>query len=117
MSISARHTTAVEDLGWELIRATRWRPGLPRIVHTLARAGIARTGCLDSEIALLRDHLHAVGHDVLDDYPDAVVPAAVGDWQLLAAVAALIDGSPMIANYHFAWFQARARGSEAADLR
>ena len=36
---------------------------------------------------------------------------------LLAAVAALIDGSPMIANYHFAWFQARALGSEAADLR
>ena len=117
MSISARRTTAVEDLGWELTRATRWRSGLPRIVHTLARAGVARTGCLDSEIALLRDHLHAVGHDVLDDYPDAVVPAAVGDWQLLAAVAALIDGSPMIANYHFAWFQARARGSEAADLR
>ena len=117
MSISARHTTAVEDLGWELTRATRWRSGLPRIVHTLARASIARTGCLDSEIALLRDHLHAVGHDVLDDYPDAVVPAAVGDWQLLAAVAALIDGSPMIANYHFAWFQARVRGSEAADLR
>jgi hypothetical protein len=117
MSISARRTAAVEDLGWELTRATRWRPGLPRIVHTLARAGIARTGCLDSEIALLRDHLHAVGHDVLDDYPDAVVPAAVGDWQLLAAVAALIDGSSMIANYHFAWFQARVRGSEAADLR
>ncbi|CAN1499175.1 Domain of unknown function DUF5632 [Mycobacteriaceae bacterium] len=117
MSISARRTTAVEDLGWELTRATRWRPGLPRIVHTLARAGIARTGCLDSEIALLRDHLHAVGHDVLDDYPDAVAPAAVGDWQLLAAVAALIDGSSMIANYHFAWFQARVRGSEAADLR
>ena len=117
MSISARRTTAVEDLGWELTRATRWRTGLPRIVHTLARASIARTGCLDSEIALLRDHLHAVGHDVLEDYPDTVVPAAVGDWQLLAAVAALIDGSPMIANYHFAWFQARARGSEAADLR
>ena len=117
MSISARRTTAVEDLGWELTRATRWRSGLPRIVHTLARAGVARTGCLDSEIALLRDHLHAVGHDVLDGYPDAVVPAAVGDWQLLAAVAALIDGSPMIANYHFAWFQARVRGSEAADLR
>ena len=117
MSISARRTTAVEDLGWELTRATKWRPGLPRIVHTLARAGIARTGCLDSEIALLRDHLHAVGHDVLDDYPDAVAPAAVGDWQLLAAVAALIDGSPMIANSHFAWFQARVRGSEAADLR
>ena len=117
MSISARRTTAVEDLGWELTRATRWRPGLPRIVHTLARAGIARTGCLDSEIALLRDHLHAVGHDVLDDYPDAVAPAAVGDWQLLAAVAALIDGSSMIANYHFAWFQARVRGSEAVDLR
>jgi len=117
MSISARNTTAVEDLGWELTRATRWRSGLPRIVHTLARAGVARTGCLDSEIALLRDHLHAVGHDVLDGYPDAVVPAAVGDWQLLAAVEALIDGSPMIANYHFAWFQARVRGSEAADLR
>ena len=117
MSISARRTAAVEDLGWELTRATRWRSGLPRIVHTLARAGVARTGCLDSEIALLRDHLRAVGHDVLDDYPDAVVPAAVGDWQLLAAVAALIDGSSMIANYHFAWFQARVRGSEAADLR
>jgi hypothetical protein len=117
MSSSARHTAAVEDLGWELTRATRWRSGLPRIVHTLARAGTARTGCLESEIALLRDHRHAVGHDVLEDYPDAVVPAAVGDWQLLSAVEALIDGSPMIANYHFAWFQARARGSEAADHR
>jgi hypothetical protein len=117
MSSSARHTAAVEDLGWELTRATRWRSGLPRIVHTLARAGTARTGCLESEIALLRDHRHAVGHNVLEDYPDAVVPAAVGDWQLLSAVEALIDGSPMIANYHFAWFQARARGSEAADHR
>jgi hypothetical protein len=41
----------------------------------------------------------------------------VGDWQLLAAVDALVDGSTAIANYHFAWFQARARELEAADLR
>ena len=116
-SISARHTTAVEDLGWELTRATRWREGLPRIVHTLARAGVAGTGCLDSEVALLRDHLHAAGRAVLGDYPDAVVPTTVGDWQLLAAVDALVDGSTAIANYHFAWFQARARELEAADLR
>ena len=116
-SISARHTTAVEDLGWELTRATRWREGLPRIVHTLARAGVAGTGCLDSEVALLRDHLHAAGRAVLGDYPDAVVPTTVGDWQLLAAVDALADGSTAIDNYHFAWFQARARELEAADLR
>ena len=116
-SISARHTTAVEDLGWELTRATRWREGLPRIVHTLARAGVAGTGCLDSEVALLRDHLHAAARAVLGDYPDAVVPTTVGDWQLLAAVDALVDGSTAIANYHFAWFQARARELEAADLR
>lgn len=108
MSITARRTPAVDDLAWELARATRWRDGLPRLAHTLARAAWARTGCLESEIALLRDHLGAFARTVVDNYPDAVIAADVANWQLLATVEALVDESPTLADYHFAWFHARA---------
>ncbi len=108
MSIAARRTPAVDDLAWELARATRWRDGLPRLAHTLARAAWARTGCLESEIALLRDHLGALARTVLDSYPDSVIVANVANWQLLATVEALVDESPTLADYHFAWFHARA---------
>ncbi len=45
-SLRARDTAAVDDLGWELAQATKWRDGLPRLAHTLAKALSARTGCL-----------------------------------------------------------------------
>jgi len=108
MSIAARRTPAVDDLPWELARATRWRDGLPRLAHTLARAAWARTGCLESEIALLRDYLGTFARTVLDSYPDSVIVTNVANWQLLATVEALVDESPTLAEYHFAWFHARA---------
>ena len=117
MSITARRTPAVDDLAWELARATRWRDGLPRLAHTLARAAWARTGCLESEIALLRDHLGTLARTVVDSYPDAVIAADVANWQLLATVEALVDESPTLADYHFAWFHARAAMNAAPGFR
>ena len=109
VSSYARHTAAVDDLGWELSQATRGRDGLPRLAHTLARAAAAGTGCLDSEIALLREQLRAVARDVLDNYPATDSGTEVGNWQLMACVVALIDGDCTLANYHFSWFQAHSR--------
>ncbi|AKK25764.1 hypothetical protein AB431_02495 [Mycobacterium sp. EPa45] len=106
MSIRARDTEEVEDLGWELSQATKWRDGLPRLAHTLAKAASTGTGYLDSEVELLREHLAAVSRQVLGDYPEHVDPANVGNWQLLATIDALIKGERTAANYHFAWFQA-----------
>jgi len=107
MSIQARQTTPVDDLGWELSRAIRWRDGLPRQAYTLARAALAHTGHLETEIGLLRDHLDAAARHVLDCYPDDPADDALGNWQLLATVDALLDHDAMRANYHFAWFHAR----------
>lgn len=106
MSIRARDTEEVEDLGWELSQATKWRDGLPRLAHTLAKAASTGTGYLDSEVELLRDHLASVAGQVLGDYPDQVDTASVGNWQLLATIDALIKREKTAANYHFAWFQA-----------
>ncbi|MGH3967441.1 MAG: DUF5632 domain-containing protein, partial [Mycobacterium sp.] len=49
-----RHGPVVDELGWELGQATKWRDGLPRLAHTLAKAASTGTGVLDSEIDLLR---------------------------------------------------------------
>ena len=105
-SLRARHTTVVDDLGWELTQATRWRDGLSRLAYTLARAAVVRTGFLDTEIALLRAELDAVATAVLDDYPETVRGTAVGNWQLLATIEALANAEITLANYHFAWFHA-----------
>ncbi|MHA7701336.1 DUF5631 domain-containing protein [Mycobacterium sp. ML1] len=96
----------VNDLGWELSQATQWRDGLPRLAHTLAKAASAGTGVLESEIDLLREHLAATGKRVLDRYPDGVDAHDVGNWQLLAAIDALVTGDKVTANYHLAWFLA-----------
>ena len=114
-SARSRWAPTVDDLGWELSQATRWRDGLPRLAHTLARALAARTGWLDSEIALLRRHLEDVAEAALGDYPDHIPAAGLGNWQLLAAVDAAISGEKALANYHFAWFSAQR--STARDLR
>lgn len=111
VSSHARRTAAVDDLGWELSQATRGRDGLPRLAYTLARAGAAGTGFLDSEIALLREQLRAVARGVLDNYPATDGGTEVGNWQLMACVEALIDGDCTLANYHLSWFHAHARPS------
>lgn len=108
MSTRSRETAAVEDLGWELSQATKWRDGLPRLAHTLTRAVIAQTGYLDTEVRLLREHLRAVTASVLDRYPTRVDLAEVGNWQLLATIDALVNHETTSANYHFAWFLAQS---------
>ncbi|MFM9035518.1 MAG: DUF5631 domain-containing protein, partial [Mycobacterium sp.] len=105
----ARETVPVDDLAWELSQTVRGRDGLPRLAHTLARAASSGTGVLDSEIALLRRHLDATAGEVLDSYPAAVNHDRVADWQLLAAVDALVHERITTANYHFAWFLALTR--------
>ncbi|WP_163742533.1 DUF5631 domain-containing protein [Mycolicibacterium fallax] len=107
VNLSTRPVSAppIDDLGWQLGSATQWRDGLPRLAHTLARAVAAGTGVLDSEMALLREHLGAAAAAVLAGYPHPD-PAAVGNWQLLACIGALAAGRARAANYHLAWFLA-----------
>jgi hypothetical protein len=101
-----RHVPEIDELGWELSQATQWRDGLPRLAHTLAKAASGGTGVLDKEVDLLDQHLTAVSSRVLDSYPENVDPHDVGNWQLLAAIAALVAGDKSAATYHLAWFRA-----------
>jgi Family of unknown function (DUF5631)/Family of unknown function (DUF5632) len=99
-----RELPAVPDLGWVLGEATHWRDGLPRIVHTMARAAAAGTGVAEAEIDVLRVHLDTARHRLLGQYPD-VEPTALLDCLLLSATESLAAGDPVSANYHLAWFQ------------
>ncbi|WP_155770440.1 DUF5632 domain-containing protein [Mycobacterium asiaticum] len=101
-----RSAPDIPDLGWELSQATQWRDGLPRLAHTLAKAASADTGVLDSEILLLQQHLGNISSRVLDNYPNDINTHDVGNWQLLAAIDALVAGDKNAANYHLAWFLA-----------
>ncbi|MBV8182962.1 MAG: DUF5631 domain-containing protein [Mycobacterium sp.] len=96
----------VEELSWQLSDATHFRDGLPRLAHTLARAASRGTGVLESEAQQLHDELIKLADRVLDQYPDNVDAADVGNWQLLAAIEALVNGDRTAANYHLAWFLA-----------
>ena len=106
MSLRARDLPTVDDLNWEITQATNWRDGLPRLAHTLTKAVVGGTGVLDTETDLLREHLRAISDEVYAAYPNSVDPQAVGTWQLLAAIDALVSGSKTALNYHFAWFRA-----------
>lgn len=101
-----RSAPEIPDLGWELSQATQWRDGLPRLAHTLAKAASAGTGVLDSETALLQQHLATISSRVLDTYPKEINAHDVGNWQLVAAIDALVAGDKNAANYHLAWFLA-----------
>ena len=105
-STRPRHVPEIDELGWELSQAVQWRDGLPRLTQTLAKAASSGTGVLDKEVELLHEHLAAVSARVLDGYPDNVDTHEVGNWQLLAAVDALVAGDKSTATYHLAWFQA-----------
>ena len=103
-SVQPRELPAVDDLGWELGRVTHWRDGLPRMVHTLAKAAAAGTGVVDEEADLLRVHLDTARYQLLIQYPD-VDPALLLNCLLLAATEASVVGDAVSANYHLAWFQ------------
>lgn len=110
VNLSTRPLRAPEvaELGWEICRATQWRDGLPRLAHTLARAAVSGTGVPDNEITLLRECLAAISQKVLAAYPRAD-REDIANWQLLAAIEALVDGHRPLANYHLAWFLAPRR--------
>jgi hypothetical protein len=101
-----RQVPAVDELGWELGRATNWRDGLPQMAHTLAKAASTGTGVADKEVEFLHQHLATLVGKVFSSYPDDVDAAAVANWQLLASIDALAASDNIGANYHFAWFQA-----------
>ncbi len=106
MSPRRRLAPEVEELSWQLSDATHFRDGLPRLAHTLARAASRNTGVLESEAEELHNQLTALADRVLDSYPDHVDAADVGNWQLLSAIEALVNGDKTAANYHLAWFLA-----------
>ncbi|ASQ88914.1 Tat (twin-arginine translocation) pathway signal sequence containing protein [Mycobacterium intracellulare subsp. chimaera] len=95
----------VDELGPTLVEAVRRRDGLPRIAQAVAAPAVRKTGVLESEIEMLRECVADLQHSVLAAYPHHD-PAAVGDWMLLAAIEALIDGHEYLTNYHLAWFEA-----------
>ncbi|OBH62876.1 DUF5631 domain-containing protein [Mycobacterium sp. E2479] len=95
----------VDELGPTLVDAVRRRDGLPRIAQAVAAPAVRKTGVLESETEMLRVCAAAIQHSVLAAYPNHD-PEVVGDWMLLAAIEALIDGHEYLANYHLAWFAA-----------
>jgi hypothetical protein len=103
-SLQARELTTVDDLGWELGAATHWREGVPRLVHTLAKAAAGGADIVEQEADLLRVHLDTARYQVLAQYPD-VDPAQLLNCMLLAATECSVRGDPVSANYHFAWFR------------
>jgi Family of unknown function (DUF5631)/Family of unknown function (DUF5632) len=103
-SVQPRELPAIKDLGWQLIQATHWRDGMPRIVHTLAKAAAAGTGVVDDEVDLLRVHLDTARYRLLDQYPD-VDPTLLLNCLLMAATEGMVTRDLTSANYHFAWFQ------------
>jgi hypothetical protein len=98
-----RELPAVEDPRWELSQATHWRDGLPRMVHTLARAAAAGTGVAEEEIDLLRVHLDTVRFQLLTQYPN-INAALLLNCLLLATTEGAVTGDSISANYHLAWF-------------
>lgn len=98
----------VEELGPTLVDAVRRRDGLPRIAQAVAAPAVRKTGVLETEIEMLRECASDIQHRVLSSYPNQD-PTVVGDWMLLAAIEALIDGHQYLANYHLAWFDAISR--------
>jgi hypothetical protein len=105
MTRGGRAAPEVPDLGWQLAEATRWRDGLARITHTLARAAAAGTGVVEAELDVLRVHLDTARYQLVARYPE-IDPAVLLNCLLLAATTALATGDRETANYHFSWFQA-----------
>jgi hypothetical protein len=103
-SVQPRELPAVADVRWELGRATHWRDGIPREVHTLAKAAAAGTGAVEHEVGMLRIHRDAAHRQLLAQYPKAD-PAHLLNCLLLAATDAVVAGDSVSANYHMSWFQ------------
>ena len=102
--VAPRELPPVDDLGWILGEATHWRDGLPRMVHTLAKAGAAGNG------HSRRRNRHIAG---LPRYLAVPAFGAISRHRSRVAVELPAAGrhrryghqEPVNANYHFAWFQ------------
>lgn len=112
MSFRARQVPDIDELNWEITQATNWRDGLPRLAHTLTKAGIAGTGVLETEADLLYEHLTLTRDRVVKSYPNDVDATDIGNWQLLAAIGGLIAKDSTTLKYHFAWFQALSMATQ-----
>ncbi|SRX92914.1 DUF5631 domain-containing protein [Mycobacterium shimoidei] len=104
-SVWPRRLPPIDDLGWLLCAATQRRDGLPRIVHTLAKAGAERTAILAAEIDELHACLETTRLQLVSQYP-TVDHDLLLDCLLLAATEGIATGDRITANYHFAWYQA-----------
>ena len=105
----------VDELGPTLVEAVRRRDGLPRIAQAVAAPATRNSGVAQNEAELLRGSVSDVQSSVLSAYPHHD-QAAIGDWMLLAAIEALIDGHEYLANYHMAWFGVINRRGSAQQL-
>jgi hypothetical protein len=61
---------------------------------------------LEQEVELLHEQLANFREKVLESYPDSVDVVLLENWQLLAAIDALVGGNKNAANYHLSWFLA-----------
>lgn len=92
------------DLGWHLGEATRLHEGLPRIVHTLARAGAGRTGVAEAELDILRVHVQTGVRSLLGQYPSVGEQLALS-CMLMGAAEAIAGGQDVLAAYHYGWYE------------
>lgn len=92
-----------EDLGWRLAEESRLREDLPRIAHTLAKAGASGTGVTEGELDVLRVHLETAIQMLLVGYPD-VNEQRAASCMLLGACEAMAAGQMVLAAYHFGWY-------------
>ncbi len=113
VSALPRELPPVDDLTSELEQVTHGRDGLPRMVHTLARAAAHGTRVVEDEVDLLRVHLDTGFRRLLVQYPN-VDAAILLNCLLLAATEGAVTGDSVSANYHLAWFQ--KLNPPAADL-
>ncbi|GAT07610.1 DUF5632 domain-containing protein [Mycolicibacterium novocastrense] len=104
----ARYGPEVDELRPNLVDAVRRRSGLPRIVQTVVLAATRKTGILDNELDQLSQVTREVQSRALAAYPEQQDLAVIGDWMLIGAIDALIEGHEEIAQYHLAWFEAVA---------
>lgn len=96
-----------DNLGWSLGEATLLHEGIPRIVHTLARAAAAGTGVNEAELDVLRVHVETAVQTMLSAYPDVNEQMAVS-CMLMGATEAMAGQHATLAAYHFGWYQAFA---------
>lgn len=107
----ARYGQQIDELRPTLIDAVHRCEGLPRIVQTVTRALVRKSGVADNEVDLFRRMVADIQVQALSAYPGNGAET-VTDWMLLAAIDALIDGHEELARYHLAWHQTVAARHE-----